>query len=188
MPSTCIEDVKTGTLESPREPYDRFQPLKRFFHPTYDSLKFLVGRHSFSSQAGAKSSGEDDLEDGFSELETPSSAEVNQDVEDESDDELTSEPELADDDVEEASQIELELSDTETDPSEKKTPRKRSQSALFKAILAASGSSFHSALDKWVEQGNELSRAEISLAMLNLRRRRMYGRALQVNLCPFVFT
>ncbi|KAG6694445.1 hypothetical protein I3842_09G048700 [Carya illinoinensis] len=181
MPSTYIEDDKIGTLESPREPYDRFQPLKRFCHPTYDSLKFFVGRHSFSSQAGAKSSGEDDLEDGFSELETPSSVEVNQDVEDESDDESSSEPELADDDVEEASQIELELSDIETDPREKKTPRKRAQSALFKAILAASGSSFHNVLDKWVEEGNELSRAEISLAMLNLRRRRMYGRALQLS-------
>lgn len=191
--SPSIEEDKAGTLESPQEVSDRCLYLKRFYQTTCRSSNVFVVRHSFSSQAGAKSSGEeDDLEDGFSELEMPSSAEANRDgnVEDESDDELISEPELSDDgdDIEEPSQNELELLDSKTDPSEKKAFRKWAQSALFKAILDAPGFSIHNALDKWVEEGNDLSRAEISLAVLNLRKRRMYGRALQVNLCDLIFT
>ncbi len=191
--SPSIEEDKAGTLESPQEAFDRCLYLKRFYHTTCSSSNVFVVRHSFSSQAGAKSSGEvDDLEDGFSELEMPSSAKANQDgnVEDESDDELISVPELSDDgvDIKEPSQNELELLDSETDPSEKKAFRKWAQSALFKAILDAPGLSIHNALDKWVEVGNDLSRAEISLAVLNLRKRRMYGRALQVNLRDLIFT
>lgn len=181
-----IEEDKAGTLESPQEAYDKCLYLKRLYHTTCGSSNVFVVRHSFSSQAGEKSSGEeDDLEDGFSELEMPSSAKANQvgNVEDESDDELISEPELSDDgvDIEEPSQNELELLDSEIDPSEKKVFRKRAQSALFNAILAAPGLSVHNVLDKWVEEGNDLSRAEISLAVLNLRKRRMYGRALQLS-------
>jgi hypothetical protein len=190
--SPSIEEDKAGTLESPQEAFDRCLYLKRFYHTTCSSSNVFVVRQ-FSSQAGAKSSGEeDDLEDGFSELEMPSSAKANQDgnVEDESDDELISEPELSDGgvDIEEPSQNELELLDSETDPSEKKVVKKWAQSALFKAILDAPGLSIHNALDKWVEEGNDLSRAEISLAVLNLRKRRMYGRALQVNLRDLTFT
>ncbi|KAB1222188.1 hypothetical protein CJ030_MR2G023451 [Morella rubra] len=148
--SSCIEDDKVGTLESPQGTYDRCLSLKRFYHATYASSKFSFDRHSFSSQAGAKSSGEeDDLEDGFSELETPSSPEANQDsnIQDENDDELISEPEVSDDDVdgEEPSQNELELLDIDTNPSEKR------------------------------------ARQRVSLAMLNLRKRKMFGRALQLS-------
>lgn len=167
--------------------------LKRFYHTKHGSSKFSVGRCGFSSQAGAKSSGEDDdLEDEFSELETPSSAQAKQtsNVADESDGELISEPELSDEDVdvEEPSQNELELSDAETDPIEKKSSRRRAQSELFNAIMASPGLSIHSALDKWVEEGNNVSRPEILLAMLNLRKRRMYGRALQVSEHDLIFT
>lgn len=193
MLSPGIEEDKAGTFESPQEAYDRHLSLKRFYHTAHGSSNVFVVRHNFSSQAGAKSSGEEDeLEDGFSELEMPSSAVAKQDgnVEDESDDELISEPELSYDgvDIEEPSQNELELLDSEIDPSEKKAFKKRAKSALFNAILAAPGLSVHNALDKWVEEGNDLSRTEISLAMLNLRKRRMYGRALQVNLCDLIFT
>ncbi|GMY19522.1 pentatricopeptide repeat-containing protein At1g80270, mitochondrial-like [Fagus crenata] len=186
IPSSCIEDDKAGILESPQETYDRCVYLKRFYHIKHGSSKFSVGRCGFSSQAGAKSSGEDDdLEDEFSELETPSSAQAKQtsNVADESDGELISEPELSDEDVdvEEPSQNELELSDAETDPVEKKSSRRRAQSELFNAIMASPGLSIHSALDKWVEEGNNVSRPEILLAMLNLRKRRMYGRALQLS-------
>lgn len=76
---------------------------------------------------------------------------------------------------------ELELSDTETDPSDKKSRSIRSRSELFKAIVSVSGLSVDSALDKWVEKGKELSWQEIGLALNSLRRRKMYGRALQVN-------
>lgn len=189
--SSCIEDDKVGTLESPQGTYDRCLSLKRFYHATYASSKFSFDRHSFSSQAGAKSSGEeDDLEDGFSELETPSSPEANQDsnIQDENDDELISEPEVSDDDVdgEEPSQNELELLDIDINPSEKRASKRRAQSKLFDAILSAPGLSVHSALDKWVEEGNDFSRAEVSLAMLNLRKRKMFGRALQVNICDLI--
>jgi hypothetical protein len=193
MPSPGIEEDKAVTFESPQDAYDRRPNLKRFYCTARGSSNVFVVRHNFSSQAGAKSSGEEDeLEDGFSELEMPFSAVKNQDgnVEDESDDELISEPELSDDgvDIEEPSHKELELLDTETNPSEKKAFKKRAQSALFNAILAAPGFSVHNALDKWVEEGHDLSRAEITLTVTNLRKRRMYGRALQVNLCDLIFT
>lgn len=144
-------------------------------------------RHRFSSQAGTKSSGEedDDLEDGFSELEAPASSEVTQNstVEAENDDELISEPDLSgeenDGDVEEP-QNELELSDTETGASEKISRKSRYSSALFKNIMAAPGLSVHNVMDRWVEEGNEVSRPVIAQVLLNLRKRRMYGRALQV--------
>lgn len=75
---------------------------------------------------------------------------------------------------------ELELSDTETDVSKRKSPRKRVSSALYNAIVAAPAVSVHKIMDKWVEEGNDVTRAEVAAAMLNLRKRRMYGRALQV--------
>lgn len=136
-----------------------------------------MDRRSFSSQAGAESSGEkDDLEDGFSELETLPSAEASQ-----HEDELISEPELSEDEEEvEPSQHELELSENGADSIEKRSPRKRNVSELFKAILAFPGFSVHGALDKWVKAGNDLNRAEISLAMFHFRKRQMFGRALQV--------
>ncbi|XP_028114389.1 pentatricopeptide repeat-containing protein At1g80270, mitochondrial-like [Camellia sinensis] len=142
-----------------------------------------------SKPADTKSSAqeEDDLEDGFSELKTAASAaDVVQDsnVDDLNKDQLISEPELSeeedDGDGVEEPQNELELFDTEAEVTKKRPPQKRASSALFKAIMAALGLSVQSALDKWVEEGNDLNRPEIALAMLNLRKRRMYGRALQV--------
>ncbi|XP_057466867.1 pentatricopeptide repeat-containing protein At1g80270, mitochondrial-like [Actinidia eriantha] len=156
---------------------DGYKALKRFYSTSHGSSKFLTGWCSFSSQAHSKSSDqeEDDLEDGFSELESPAS------VDEESGDELISEPELSDGeddgDVVKEPQNELELSDTEADVTEKRSPRKRASSALFNAILAAPGFSVQTALDKW-EDENDLTRSEIWLAMLNLRKRRMYGKAL----------
>uniref|UniRef100_A0A5B6YHF9 Putative Pentatricopeptide repeat-containing protein isoform 1 n=1 Tax=Davidia involucrata TaxID=16924 RepID=A0A5B6YHF9_DAVIN len=187
--ASCCLDDKAGIGEAAEVIADRSLFLKRFYCTTGDYPKFFMGRRSFSSQAGAKSSGEedDDLEDGFSELESPASAEaiLESNVEDENEDELISEPELSEgddeDDAVEEPQNELELSDAETDVTENRSPRKRVPSALFKAIAAAPGLSVHNVLDKWAEEGNDLTRAEISLAMLNLRKRRMYGRALQLS-------
>ncbi|KAL0723282.1 hypothetical protein Bca4012_037881 [Brassica carinata] len=65
---------------------------------------------------------------------------------------------------------ELELDLTETDYSSRKTVEKK-QSELFKAIVSAGGLSVGSALDKWVEEGNEINRTEVAKAMLQLRRR-----------------
>ena len=124
------------------------------------------------------------MEDGFSQLETPANAETKENhvARDETEDGLVSDQELAgdEDDVEETASNEQQLSEAETDPRDKRSSRRRITSELFKAIMSAPGLSVNKALDKWLEEGKDLSRAEISAAMLNLRRRRMYGRALQV--------
>lgn len=154
---------------------------------TWKSSGLYISSHGLSSQAGAENSGEeDDLEDGFSELETlpsTSSLEDNK-AADENEEELTSGSELDNDDVDDGIQNELDLPEVETELAEK-ISTKRAPSELFKAIWSAPGLSVPSALDKWVSEGKELSRADISLAMLNLRRRRMFGKALQVNLLDF---
>lgn len=123
-----------------------------------------TGRRSFSSDAGAKSAGEE--EDLNSDLESPNETS-------DSDGELS-----GDEDDIEGAELELHVPDSEAG---KLTASKRS-SELFQAIVAFSGVSVGSALDKWVEEGKEINRTEIANAMLQLRRRRMYGRAMQVYL------
>ncbi|CAL5390876.1 unnamed protein product [Camellia sinensis] len=189
--ASCCLDVKASNVDSRLVASDGCISLKRFYSAAHGSPNFFMGCCSFSSQADTKSSAqeEDDLEDGFSELETAASAaDVVQDsnVDDLNEDQLISEPELSeeedDGDGVEEPQNELELFDTEAKVTEKRPPQKRASSALFKAIMAAPGLSVQSALDKWVEEGNELNRPKIALAMLNLRKCRMYGRALQTTL------
>lgn len=189
---TCFADSDVSSMylqdkatvpDSPQLISDRCVPFKRFYRTEHASGNLFVSRRGRSSEAGTRSSEEEnDLEDGFSELETSASADAVQhsNSEDENDDELISEPDFSADDAE-PSQNELELSDAEIESSERKSPKKGSASALFKAIMASPGLSVQSALDKWVAEGNELSRAEISMAILNLRKFRMYGRALQVS-------
>ena len=168
-----MED-ETGISESSRMTYGGFLSPKSFCHSGHASLKFTVSRRELSSQADASSTKEqDDLEDGFSELETPA-GDGNENL-------LISDTDLSDDNEDgKEPHNELELSDTEVEPSEKKLYRGRAQSELFKLILGAPGISVHSMMDKWVEEGKELSRQVISLAMVNLRRRKMYAKALQV--------
>lgn len=153
---------------------------------TWQSSGIYISSHGLSSQAGAENSGEeDDLEDAFSELETLPSTSSLEDSKaaDQNEGELSSESEL-DDDVDDGTQNELDLPEAETELAEK-IPMKRAPSELFKAIWSATGLSVSNALDKWVSEGKELSRSDISLAMLNLRRRRMFGKALQVNCLHF---
>ncbi|KAJ8527548.1 hypothetical protein K7X08_014999 [Anisodus acutangulus] len=141
---------------------------------------FMESR-SFSSQAGTKSSGEEDTDsdDGFSELESSTATEAIQEAN--KVDESVSEQDLSEEDREnvEAPQ-ELELSDTETEVSKRKSSRERVSSALFNAIVAAPALSVSKIMDKWLE-GNDVTRAEVAAAMLNLRKRRMFGRALQLS-------
>ncbi|XVF40892.1 hypothetical protein PTKIN_Ptkin01aG0153300 [Pterospermum kingtungense] len=181
-------EEKDVIFESSQTIFDKHPSLLRFYRSTHASSKFPVGRCGLSSQAGVESSGEEnDLEDGFSELETPVGAETKKNyiAHDETVDELVSDGELAGDeeDVEETASNELESleADTETDASHKRSSTRRTTSELFKAIMSVPGLSVSKALDKWLEEGKDLSRAEISLAMLNLRKRRMYGRALQLS-------
>ncbi|XP_004493398.1 pentatricopeptide repeat-containing protein At1g80270, mitochondrial-like isoform X2 [Cicer arietinum] len=165
-PNTCVED-HAGISVSPQLAYGNggFSSPNRCFHSGLGS-----SRCEFSSQAGTKD--DDDLEDGFSELETPLGYE--------SEKLLDSDSEHSDD--AEVPHNELELSHDEDElVTVKKSSQKRVLSELFKDIMDAPGLSVRTALDKWVEEGKELSREEISLTMANLRRRKMYGRALQLS-------
>ncbi|KAI4300890.1 hypothetical protein L6164_034217 [Bauhinia variegata] len=166
---TCVED-DAGIFESSLRTYYGLFPSKTFYHTGHASLKFTVNSRELSSQVDATSKKEeDDLGDGFSELDRPAA---------DNDDEL----ELSDDDEDiEGPQNELELSETEIDSAEKKSPGRRAQSELFKAILNSPGLSVRDTLDKWIEEGKKLERPEISLTFFNLRKRRMYGRALQLS-------
>ncbi|XP_021297455.1 pentatricopeptide repeat-containing protein At1g80270, mitochondrial-like [Herrania umbratica] len=177
---------KAVIFESSQTTSDKCPSLLRFYHSRHASCNFSVGRCGLSSQAGAESSGEeDDLEDGFSELETPATAEKKEkcNAQDEAEDGLISDPELSGDEegIEETAKNELELSEDETDLSDKKSSSGGIISELFKAVIAAPGLSVHKVLDKWLEEGKAFNRPEISVAMLNLRKRRMYGRALQLS-------
>ncbi|CAL9133231.1 unnamed protein product [Musa textilis] len=144
------------------------------------SLRSFVWSRNLSSQVGKKLSvKEDDLEDGFSDLEVPpESAEVN-DGSDKEDEELMSEGELSEE-SDEAADTSLGLLDVESTSSEVKGPRRRTPySPLFKAIMDSPRQLLTSALNKWVEEGKPLGREEVSSAMLILRKRRLYVTALQ---------
>lgn len=151
--------------------------IKRFYYQDGGFSRLSSGKCGFSSQAGAKSGEEEDeLEDGFSKLETPlgSDAATESNLGDEKAEGLGSEAEISDaNDDEESLENELEIS---TDKG--KAPSRRAQSELLKAIIAAR--SVENVLDKWVEDGKDINKNEIWLATFNLRRSRMFGRALQV--------
>ncbi|MED6126768.1 hypothetical protein PIB30_081706 [Stylosanthes scabra] len=168
MSATWAED-DSGMLESSRMAYGHFLLSNMFYHSANASLKFTMSRRELSSQADTSSTkDQDDSEDGFSELETPAAAsEFDKDESNEIDDG-------------EGPLNELEFSDTEVEPSEKKG-RGRAQSEIFKLISSSPSTSVDVLMDKWVEDGKELSRQEISLAMGILRRCKMYSKALQLS-------
>ncbi|KAJ7972107.1 Pentatricopeptide repeat-containing protein, mitochondrial [Quillaja saponaria] len=177
-PTACNGD-EAGVFDSP---LIRFLCLKKNYRYQTDnvSLRFNVGSRELSSQADAKSIGEEgDLEDGFSELETTAAGGIQDSHIDGEKNDVNSEAELSDDDFGDTAQNELE--ESETDPTKKSSPRKRVESALFKAIMNAPSFSVYTALDQWVKEGKDLSQAEILQAMLNLRKRQMYGQALQLS-------
>ncbi|WOL06778.1 pentatricopeptide repeat-containing protein [Canna indica] len=147
--------------------------------PTY--TKHFLWSRNLSSQAGAKSSDrDDDLEDGFSDLEVPpESANVGNGSEKIDDEELVSEGEFSEESSEDVVSS-LDLADVESKSGGARGDRLRtSQSPLLKTILSATRHSLTSALDKYVEEGSPLGRGEISIVMLNLRKRRLYSTALQ---------
>ncbi|XP_058107442.1 pentatricopeptide repeat-containing protein At1g80270, mitochondrial-like [Magnolia sinica] len=161
-------------------------PRGIFNGPSFPT-KFFSQSRTLSSEAGTKSSDDEgDLEEGFSELETPDTNSFGIDnTGEENTEALVSEPELSDDESEgnlsESGHHEPDLSDNEAAPKGGKEPRKKaSDSPLFKVIMEAPRQSIRSAIDKWVEEGKPLGRTELSIAMLNLRKRRMFGRALQL--------
>ncbi|URE02996.1 DNA-binding protein [Musa troglodytarum] len=141
----------------------------------YHTKSFLWCQN-LSSHAGARSSQkDDDLEDGFSDLDVPPEDDAIVGPEEKEDDEeLMSEEEMNN-----AADEALSLLDSETDSSVEKKTQRRVESPLSKIIIEAPRYSLNGTLDKWVEEGNPLGRGEISLVMLNLRKRWLYGKALQ---------
>lgn len=141
--------------------------------------QFKVGSRGLSSQAGAKSGGEeeDDLEEGFSELETPEASEGTGIGSEDSDSSSDSESSDVDENMEETLESEL-LKDVEVDALKAK---KLGFSPLLKLALDESGPSISDALDKYVAENKDLSRAVVYHTLLNLRRRRMFLRALQLS-------
>lgn len=152
---------------------------KSFFHRPSIFANSFIRSQNLSSQAGAKSSDrEDDLEDGFSDLEIPPETDEVGETVGKEDDELMSERETSED---EAAGNSRGLSDTESDINAVKgSRRKHITSPLFKILMESPRQTVNSMLDKWVGGGNPLGRGEISIAMLNLRKWRFYAKALQV--------
>jgi hypothetical protein len=165
-----VEEYEDAVVPHPH--HGKFLSTGHTFYRT--DQKFTLSRRELSSQADSSSKKEDDEVDDDDD---------NDGVEIE---DRLAEPDLSDgDDGDDGGKLqdELDLSDTESDPAEeeKKSRSVKSRSELFKAIVSVSGLSVDSALNKWVEKGKDLSRQEITLALINLRKCKMYGRALQVN-------
>nr|GEU35697.1 pentatricopeptide repeat-containing protein At1g80270, mitochondrial-like [Tanacetum cinerariifolium] len=175
--ASCVEHIIPGSIHVVETKFNESAHGARLLKNYSSGIPSpSLSNYRYSSLAGTKSSGEedDDLEDGFSELEA-SSIDVSQekDAVDEIDDDL----------------IELELSEeedvvpeNETEVSDKKTSQqRRAFSVLFKVIMDSPRIPVHKALDKWLEKGETTSRADISVALLELRRRRMFDKALQLS-------
>lgn len=157
----------TGFGEPPSNISDSFGLLKKYSwaHGTRSSF---MGNHSFSSQAGTKSSGEenDDLNNHLENIKHGG------------DHELISEANLSES---ESESEELDLSDTEEEVARDSHEGRRGSSELFKVLVDSPLTSVQKALGKWVEEGHDLPRSEVSHVMFELRRRKMYGKALQLS-------
>ncbi|CAN4109039.1 unnamed protein product [Withania somnifera] len=164
---------------------NRYLSFRGLCKTTHGSSKLFLGCQNFSSLVDTKSSSEieSNLDDEFSELMGPTVTEgiLEANVEDE----LFSEPELSGDEVDnedvEMPHDKLELSDSESDARQAEYVRKEMFKELLKAIIAAPVPSLGRVMDKWVEKGNDLTRTEIEFIMINLRRRYMYAKALQLS-------
>ncbi|PIN07072.1 hypothetical protein CDL12_20365 [Handroanthus impetiginosus] len=176
------ENYNAGIVEPQGKLLDELVYSARFYNTSSSSRPHTEVR-TFSSHAGAKSSGEqdDDLEDAFSEIETPINVVKAAASGDEIDDESTSESELSEGEgVADDMQNELETLGNETNVGEQRL-RTGATSAMTTAILSAPALPVSKVLDKWVEEGNEVTQAEVSLAMLSLRKRRLFVKALQLS-------
>ncbi|EYU18619.1 hypothetical protein ABFS82_10G153300 [Erythranthe guttata] len=171
-----FENCNAGIIEPQVTSIGGLLSSTRSYNTSSSSLKSRGAVLSFSSQAGADSSEEDkdDLEDGFSELESPLDTARKGS---ESDDDLSSKSDLSEeesilDDIQDVLETKI--------GGGKSSARTRADSEMTKAILAAPASSVNTVLNKWVKEGNEVTQLEVSLTMLHLRRRRMFVKALQL--------
>ncbi|EXC46728.1 hypothetical protein L484_002071 [Morus notabilis] len=179
LPIFSVQD-KAGNFESSGLTSDMCLSSKGFHRRNHVSANVLRVRRTLSSQAGEKSSGEeDDLMDGFSELEETDSVKTvqNTNAQDVDEDELISEPDFSEDEYEvaDSSKNELEM-DTEAGLSESVSSRTNS---LLRTVMVTRGMPLPKALDEWVKEGNDLSRGVILFVIRKLRKYRMYGKALQ---------
>ncbi|KAG0466771.1 hypothetical protein HPP92_018351 [Vanilla planifolia] len=67
------------------------------------------------------------------------------------------------------------------EPTEKCSRKRDITCPLLTTVMMARPDSLGISLNEWVNQGNSLSRADVSVAIIHLRRRRMYNKALQVH-------
>lgn len=148
-----------------QKPCCRQQSEPTVFQLSHSSGQFVFSR-TLSSQAGANSGDkEDELEDGFSDLEVPPET-------GDKDADLTSE-----DSSDEDANDETDLPDVKP---EKEQVKKYEQSGLLKLVLDAPRSGVAKALAKWTTDGNTFERGEFYHTMLNLRKRKWYRKALEV--------
>ncbi|XP_073278279.1 pentatricopeptide repeat-containing protein At1g80270, mitochondrial-like [Primulina huaijiensis] len=175
-----LENCYSGFAEPQEKLLDGFLSTARFYNTS--TSKSYTEIRTFSSQTGPKCSGEDDddLEDGFSDLETPHVLVQETVSGDENSDGPTSESELSEEVDTDDMQKELEVLRTETGVGEAKSTKKRATSAMTRVILATP-SWVSEIMDKWVKEGNKVTQADVSLCMIELRKRRLFVKALQLS-------
>jgi hypothetical protein len=148
-----------------QKPCCRHQSKPTIFQLSHSSGQFVFSR-TLSSQAGANSGDkEDGLEDGFSDLEVPPEAadkDASLTSEDSSDEDATDESDLPDVKPKDAHMKKFE------------------QTPLLKLMLEVPRNEVTKVLDKFVKDGNTFDRSELYLTILNLRRRKWFGKALEV--------
>ncbi|XP_020274534.1 pentatricopeptide repeat-containing protein At1g80270, mitochondrial-like isoform X3 [Asparagus officinalis] len=175
-PSRCTERDIFGENSEHGCPIERekhvaeehFLPKPYSHKPTYPLRSFLWTRN-LSSQAGTKSGDvEDELKDGFSDLDGPHEIDKSEDVVIDKED---VDMDIPEEELDESAEGALGLLD-ETKSSGKKK-------ALSKILIETPRMSINSALEKWASEGKPFGRTEISATLLNLRRRRLWGKALQ---------
>ncbi|RRT72864.1 hypothetical protein B296_00034026 [Ensete ventricosum] len=153
-------------------------------------MSFLWCRNLSSHVGSRQGQKDDDLEDEFSDEELAPEADAMVEPEENEDDEKSVsegeifEEEISEEDTNITANDSLGLLDSVSDfPIKKRRRGKRAKSPLFKIIMEAPSDSFNSTLDKWVKDDNRLGRDEISFTILNLRRYRLYMKALLGLLC-----
>ncbi|KAK1412945.1 hypothetical protein QVD17_34573 [Tagetes erecta] len=142
----------SGMDNTPLPVFDGSLLLSRFYSQSRGPQGSFIGNHSFCSQAGS-----------------------------ETEKESIKEADMSGSESESESESELDLLDAEEETVENSERERRGSSGLFKAVAESSTMTVKKALDKWVEEGHDLSKSEISYALFELRRRRMYGKALQLS-------
>lgn len=162
-----------------------YEPVPERLFNRFTYIKFILGGRCLSFQAGPSAGGsEDKLEDGFSELESPENPD---ETETDSGDEAKglSRPDISEGEdsalnlVGKGAEIELSEDEVGSDVEVKESP-KRTTSPLTLLIIRNPAQSVEDVFDRWVEGGNTVNEDIVLTVMTNLRRRKLYRKALQV--------